>query len=168
MESQNETINHWMIKPKCSGNTPESLYADAQEYFMWCEKNPIYKQEMIKQTGAVVNVTYPRAFNLPALCIHCGVTMTYIMEIAQNPQAGDFHSVGQWILQCIYSQNLEYAMVGIFSSPVTIKKLNLGAPDQVNNVPAVVHINVIKPKDELQLAETEFDEKGKEQFAKIQ
>ena len=75
------TVNHWMVQAKTSGTTAETLWNDAKEYFMWCENNPIFKQEVVKQTGLVVNTEYPRPFNLPALCLHCGVTVGYIVDI---------------------------------------------------------------------------------------
>lgn len=144
MESKiDKTINHWMIKSKISGDTAESLWDDAKDYFMWCEANPIYKQEMIKQTGAITEIAYPRPFNLAALCLHCGVTVSYITSMAKNKSAGDYHLVAQKILQVIYSQNLEFAMVGIFNSVVTSKKLNLGNEDEGGKVPATINISVI-------------------------
>lgn len=138
------TINHWMVKAKVSGDSAESLWEDAKEYFMWCERNPIYKQEMIRQTGALVDVAVPRPFNLAALCIHCGVTVSYINSMAKNVAAGDYHLVAQKILQVIYSQNLEFAMTGIFNANITAKKLNLGVNDDEGKVPATVQINVIE------------------------
>lgn len=139
-----ETINHWMVKAKTSGTQAEDLWNDAKEYFMWCESNPIYKQEMIKQTGQIVNITYPRPFNLPALCLHCGVTVAYINSMAKNSSAGDYNLVALKILQVIYSQNLEYAMVGIFNSNVTVKKLNLGVDENDGKAPAIINISVIE------------------------
>jgi hypothetical protein len=140
---QNTTINHWMVKSKMSGNTAESLWEDAKEYFMWCESHPIWKQEMIKQTGLVTEVNYPRPFNLAALSIHCGVTVSYIVSMSKNASAGDYHHVAQKILQVIYSQNLEYAMVGIFNSNITARKLGLGVNDDESKAPAIINISVI-------------------------
>jgi DNA-packaging protein gp3 len=143
MNSDN-TINHWMITSKISGESAESLWEDAKDYFMWCEANPIFKDEMIKQTGDVVNVRYPRPFNLAALCIHCGVTVSYINSMARNQAAGDYYYVAQKILQVIYSQNLEYAMVGIFNANMTARKLNLGVGDDESKAPAIINISVIE------------------------
>jgi hypothetical protein len=138
------TVNHWMVKAKVSGDSAESLWNDAKEYFMWCEANPIYKQEMVRQTGATVDVEVPRPFNLAALCIHCGVTIGYINSMAKNKAAGNYHLVAQKILQVIYSQNLEYAMVGIFNPQITAKKLNLGNGDDESKAPATVNITVVE------------------------
>ena len=151
------TINHWMIKSRSSGNKPEDLWNDAVEYFMWCEANPIYKQEMIKQTGDIVDIKYPRPFNLPALCLHCGVTVQYMNDMARNSQAGEYHLVVQKILQVIYAQNFEYAMVGIFNANMSVRKLNLGNESEGGNSGATVHIEVIKNDATPKLSNSEFE-----------
>lgn len=150
------TINHWMIKSKSSGTTPEDLWKDACEYFMWCEQNPIYKKEVVKQTGSVTEIEYPRPFNLPALCLHCGITVSYLIDMSKNKGAGDYHMVAQKILQVIYSQNLEFAMVGIFNAQITAKKLGLGEDAEKSSVPAVIQINVIK-NGSPELSDSEFE-----------
>jgi hypothetical protein len=156
---QNETINHWMVLSKAPDGTAEGLWESAKMYFMWCEANPIYKEEMIKQTGAIVSMACPRPFNLPALCLHCGVTPGYITDMARNPKAGDIYLVAQRILQVIYSQNLEYAMVGIFNPVISAKKLNLGTNEDSGKTAAVINIEIVKGDSIPELAESEF-EKG--------
>lgn len=138
-----KTINHFMVKSKVSGDTAEDLWNDAVEYFLWCERNPIYKDEMVRQTGEIVAMEVPRAFNLAALCIHCGVTVSYINSMARNQNAGDYYYVAQKILSVIYSQNLEYAMSGIFNANITAKKLNLGESDAEGKAPAIINISVV-------------------------
>ena len=139
-----QTTNHWLIKSKVSGNSAESLWEDAKDYFMWCEANPIFKEEMIRQTGAIVAMQVPRPFNLPALCLHCGVTVSYINSLARNSAAGEYHLVAQKILQVIYAQNLEFGMAGIFNSNIVARKLNLGNVDDETRAPAVINISVIE------------------------
>jgi hypothetical protein len=152
----NYTINHWMIKSKTSGNSPEALWNDAIDYFTWCEANPIYKTEIIKQTGEQINTEYPRPFNLPALCLHCGVTVQYMNDIARNTQAGTYHLVAQKILQVIYAQNFEYSMVGIFNANMTIRKLDLGKDsDNVTGGGATVNIEVVTSA--VELSRSEYD-----------
>lgn len=151
------TINHWMVKSKASGNRPEDLWDDAIEYFMWCEANPIYKQEVIKQTGAQVTTEYPRPFNLPALCLHCGVTPQYINDIARNSAAGDYYLVAQKILQVIYAQNFEYSMVGIFNANMTIRKLDLGGDVESGKSSSTINIEVIKGDNAPLLSNSEYD-----------
>jgi len=144
-----------MIKSRASGNKPEDLWDDAVEYFMWCEANPIYKQEMIKQTGDIVDIKYPRPFNLPALCLHCGITVQYMNDIARNSQAGEYHLVAQKILQVIYAQNFEYSMVGIFNANMTIRKLDLGREAEGGGSGATIHIEVVGNGPELSRSEYE-------------
>ena len=154
--SVNETINHWMVKAHAVDGTAEGLWESAKMYFMWCEANPIYKDEMIKQTGAITSSICPRPFNLPALCLHCGVTPGYINDMSRNAKAGMLQLVAQKILQVIYAQNLEYAMVGIFNPVIAAKKLNLGVNDEQARVAATINIEVVK-ENMPALADSEFE-----------
>ena len=149
-----------MIKSKTSGNKAEDLWEDAVQYFMWCEQNPIYKTEVIKQTGATVTTEYPRPFNLPALCIHCGVTAQYLNDISRNAQAGDYHYVAQKILQVIYAQNFEYSMVGIFNANMAIRKLDLGGDAEGVKTASTVNIEVVK--DGPRLSRSEYEKTNEE------
>lgn len=159
-----DTANHWMVRPRIQGTTAQDLFESAKEYFMWCEANPIYKDEMIKQTGKIDTVSYPRPFVLQALCLHCGVTVAYIADMVKNANAGEYHQVANWIVNVIYTQNLEYAMVGIFSSVITAKKLNLGTSDEeASRRPGIINIQIIKDGNVPELAENEFDNLPKEQ-----
>lgn len=152
-----ETINHWMIRAKSSGSKPEDLWEDAVAYFMWCEANPIFKQEVIKQTGAVIMTKFPRPFNLPALCIHCGVTPQYISDIARNSESGNYFFVANKIMQVIYAQNFEYSMVGIFNANMAIRKLDLGGDDGGMKSTSTINIEVIKIEGTPQLSNSEFE-----------
>lgn len=155
-----QTINHWMIKSRSSGNKPENLWDDAVEYFMWCEANPIFKTEVIKQTGGQITTEYPRPFNLPALCLHCGITVQYLNDISRNSQAGDYHLVAQKILQVVYAQNFEYAMVGIFNANMSIKKLDLGSDVDTGKSASTIHIEVINIEDAPKLSSSEYEKGG--------
>jgi len=151
------TINHWMVKAKSSGSKPEDLWNDAKDYFMWCEANPIYKTEVIRQTGEKVDTQFPRPFNLPALCLHCGITSQYIQDIARNRDAGDYYLVAQKILQVIYAQNFEYSMVGIFNANMAIRKLDLNNNDSGSNAQATINIEVIRDDTTPKLSHSEFE-----------
>lgn len=136
------TINHWMIKSKGVGTTAEDLWEAAKEYFMWVEANPITKQEMIKQTGAMVTVELPRVFNIDALCVHLGVSEGYLQDCAMRKETGDFHMVAQRIFHIIRAQKYEYAAVGIFNANMVGKDLGFGDVDNKPRVPAVINITV--------------------------
>lgn len=156
-----ETINHWMIKSQASGSTPESLYEDAKQYFMWCEANPIKVPQIVVQTGAQTMVHKTRPYNLPALCVHCGVTVGYINDMSRKPAAQEWYQVAQWILAVIYSQNLEYSMVGVFNANITKAKLGLGNREDEIKAPAVIEMKVVNSADVPSLAENEIEETTK-------
>jgi DNA-packaging protein gp3 len=136
------TINHWMIKSYGIGTSAEDLWKAACQYFMWCEANPITASEVVKQTGAQTTYTKPRAFNLPALCLHLGCAVSYILDNSVRPAAGEYYMVCQRILQVIYAQKYEYSMAGIFPAALVGKELNLGFEDEQVKRPSVINVVV--------------------------
>lgn len=136
-----ETINHWMVKSIGIGKSPEDLWGSACQYFMWCESNPIYKTEMVRQTGALAYIELPRPFNLPALCIHLGVSPSYILDISRRTDAGEYHLVGLRIMQVIWAQKYENAVTGVFNANIVGRDLGLGE-DNSFKAPAIIQISI--------------------------
>jgi hypothetical protein len=97
---------------------------------MWCEKNPIMAEEIVRQTGARVKADKIRAYNLPALCLHIGCSVAYILDTMNNSNAGEYKQVCERIMQVIYAQKYEYAMAGIFPAIMVTRELNLGSEEE--------------------------------------
>lgn len=141
------TENHYLRHSTGVGKSGEDLWTAAVGYFLWCEGHPVYKPELIRSgdnAGTVINVPYPRPFLLDALCIHLGVTSRYIKETAKNPEANDFYLAAQRILQVIYTQNLENAIVGVFNAPIVKAAYNVGSGEATGKLAAIVNIQVIE------------------------
>lgn len=168
----NCTENHYMKHSVGIGQTGEELWAAAVGYFMWCESKPIYKPELIRTgelAGTVTQIPFPRPFSLEALCIHLGVTSQYIRETAKNPNAKDFYFVAQRILQVIYTQVYEHAIVGIYNAPLVKAAHNIGENDSTGKLAAIVNIQVIEQNAPLMLTNEQDaeDEKSKEQKSNL-
>lgn len=137
-----QTVNHWMVKSIGIGKTAEELWNNACLYFGWCELNPIIADEVIKQTGAQTQYRKPRAYNLPALCLHLGCSVGYILDNANNPNAGEYYMVCQRIMQVIYAQKYEYSMAGVFPAALVGKELSLGMETEEVKKPAIINITI--------------------------
>ena len=128
---------HWhMVKAGGSQivNSPEALWEAAQEYFKFCDDNPIKTKRTIqsgKSTGEKVEVEHTRLYNIKAFCIHAGISERYLKDITQS-HANDsvYFQVVERILYIIYSQNVEGASADIFNPIIVSKMLQLEkAPD---------------------------------------
>lgn len=138
--------NHWMIKSTGAGSTAEDLWEAACLYFAWCETNDLHKPEMIKtgaDTGKTVYADIPRPFTVTGLCIHCGITIHYLREMAKNRDGGAFYEVAQRILAVIYTQKLEYAIAGIYNAPIVGKELRIGEEEPGGKMPAIIQITSV-------------------------
>jgi predicted nucleic-acid-binding Zn-ribbon protein len=157
-------MEHWeMVNKnltKIVSNTPETLWQNACNYFQWCDTNPISvpKTAMTgREVGKEFNVKYKRAYNIKALCLHCGIPEEYIRDIRQSKDKHSlyFHVISK-ILYIIYSQNLEGAMVDVFNPIFTAKVLNMEKEEVKSNA---VTVTVVQGIPELSNSENEILEK---------
>lgn len=139
-----KTVNHWVIKPSALGLTAEDLWKKACEHWEWQENHPVYKPEVIRNTGEIKQIPIPRPFTVAALCLHCGITYQYLKDISKNPDGGDFYLVAQRILQVIYTQKLENAIAGVYNAPIVARELRIGEGDATGKLPAVIKIYTVE------------------------
>ncbi len=136
-----ETINHWMIKSYGIGETPEDLWKSMCQYFMWCEENPIYKKEMIKQTGALTTYEIPRPYDLITMCcVHLGISPSYILDLSKRNDPEGYGDVARRGLAVIRAQKYEYAATGIFNANLIGKELGFDTGKEKSA--AIINITV--------------------------
>lgn len=124
--------NHWDIPMRVT-NTVEDLWANAIEYFKWCDQNPIRAKRTVtqgKEIGRKVEIEKIRPYSLKALCLHCGVTEEYIKDLMKSPKDSLAYLVVGRILTNIYVQTYELAMVGEISPVLAGKVLNMDTQDE--------------------------------------
>jgi hypothetical protein len=143
--------------------TPEILWQAAQEYFRWCEKNPWYKQEQLKQPKiikdkegnqkliSIVEIPTARPYTLGGLCIFLDVNSQYFNDF-KNSLLGDkeekieeggrahsktlkkdFSLVISRIEEIIRTQKYEGAAVGAFNANIIARDLGLADRQEVEN-----------------------------------
>lgn len=128
--------NHWELLSKGDvvvSNTPEGLWQQACEYFLWCDDHPIKAKKTLtsgKEAGTRVKLEMTRPYTVKGLCIHCGIVEEYLKDL-RNSKAKDslYYIVVSRILYIIYVQNVENATVGLFNPIFTAKMLNIGQDD---------------------------------------
>lgn len=137
--------NSWAKRAIGAGETPESLWEACCSYFDWCDTNPIIVKEVIRGgrgASTIVNVEKTRPYTLDGLCLHVGITMSYIKSI-RDKNDNLFSLVVERALMVISTQNKEYAMVGIFN-PILVGKVHkIGESDDSSGYAPVININVI-------------------------
>jgi hypothetical protein len=129
------------------GHSPEDLWNAALAYFMWCDKNPMYKPELVKSgdnAGQIYNVPIDRPYTLRGLCLHMGVTQDYLYEVSKSKEKNEYFFVVKTILDIVYTQVLENTLVGNYAQVAAIKHLRLDRQDDSSKPNPTVNINVIE------------------------
>ena len=114
--------------------TPEQFWAAAVNYFSWCDNNPLGTRETSYGAGgnvkSIYKREYARPYTLTGLCIHCGVTEKWINEIRNNmTQESLWYQVIEKVIFVIYTQNVEYSIVGMFDKNLSQKQIDALKPD---------------------------------------
>lgn len=103
------------------------LREDIEEYFCWCDENPILITELFNVKGeGIVEHDKPvrRPFQKEALANALGLSeWRYIADLKNV--SDDFSQVIMWAERTIYSQKFEGATVGQFNSNIIARDLGL-------------------------------------------
>ncbi len=128
--------------------TPEDFWRSAVSYFSWCDNNPLGTRESSYGShGGLKSVfkrEFARPYTLTGLCIHCGVSEKWINEIRvnMNPESL-WYQVIEKVIYVIYTQNVEYSIVGMFNKDLSSKQIESLKPQQDD---APIRIEVVSSK----------------------
>ncbi len=141
-------------------NTPETLWANACEYFKWCDENPIeFRRTAMagKYAGVKLDMEEVRPYSIKGLCLYCNVAEDYLKDLRNTKdKSSPYYTVVSKILYIIYVQNYEMAVIGVFNPVFTAKVLNM---DDEGKTVAPVQVNIIGGLPSLSNSENEVLEK---------
>lgn len=135
--------------------SPEKLIEAAQEYFEWCDKNPLYKQEAVKsgsECGRIIDVPIRRPYSLSGLCSYLQCSQSYFSQLKKRSDKL-FRDTIENIENIIETQQFEGAVVGIFNTSIISRKLGLKEQTDItsNGESAIFKIEVIDSETKQQL-----------------
>ncbi len=124
--------------------TPDVLWEACCEYFEWCDAHPWLRQEAIKSgpdAGRLIDVPTARPYTLSGLSLYLGRHEKFWSNFRlQRAQDEDFHDIIARVDMIIETQQLEGAMVGVFTAPIVARKLGLTEKTEVNATARVDHV----------------------------
>jgi len=119
------------------------LWGEACKYFDWCDRHPWERVELVKYQGYATETEVPlgRPYSMDGLTVYLGVSESYfrtakselrakIEKGKASPAEVSLLETIERIEQTVRSQQIEGAMVGVFSASLTAR-LN-GLSDNVN------------------------------------
>lgn len=104
----------------------ETLENAADEYFQWCDDNPILEMDYKVAGGEIVPVSlpHPRAFKKEEFARWCGLSEWRLVTDLAN-KGEDFSQVITRIEKTIADQKYDYAVVGMFNATIVARDLGL-------------------------------------------
>jgi hypothetical protein len=113
--------------------SPELLREAANEYFAWCEDNPLLETKAFAHEGYVSNHEIPkkRVYQLVGFLRYVGASERYLHSFEKNirdsndPQLEGFLEVLEYIRTCIHEQKFEGAASGFFNANLISRDLGL-------------------------------------------
>lgn len=156
-------MEHWQIIANGQvviDRNAEELWENMCSYFEYCDNNPIEAKRTItsgKGAGNKVSVEMKRPYTIKGLCLHCGISESYLRDIQQSKSKDDlYYIVVERAMYIIQTQLMENALVGEFNPILTSKLLNL---DNQENETGAIKVEIVQGTPELANSENEVLEK---------
>ena len=163
-------MEHWEIIANGQivvDRNAEELFENMCSYFKFCDDNPIESKRTItsgKGVGNRVIQLTRRPYSVKGMCLHCGISESYLNDILQSKSKDDMYYIAvERAMYIIHTQLMENALIGEFSPILTSKILKLDT--QENDVGAI-KVEIVQGTPELANSENEVLEKIEEELAK--
>ncbi len=108
-------------------DSAELLWVAAQEYFEWCEKNPLIEVDFRGKDANMVHIPKMRAFTMQGLCLYLGCSLSYFRSFkhANKDRNEDFLAVITRIEETAYTQKFVGAAAGFLNPNIIARDLGL-------------------------------------------
>ncbi|TNE74984.1 DNA-packaging protein [bacterium] len=111
---------------------PEDLFNACNEYFEWCEENPLQEEVVFHSQGNITKTTVAkrRPFTLNGLCIFIDISLDgfYLYE-----KRDDYVGVTKKVREIIYNQKFEGAASGFFNANIIARDLGLADKSDITS-----------------------------------
>lgn len=107
--------------------TPQLLWEAAEEYFEWCDENPLIEIDFRGKDADKVELPKMRPYTLHGLCIYLDCSTSYFREFKSNIKDKDngFLTVITRIEEVIYNQKFSGAAAGFLKENIIARDLGL-------------------------------------------
>jgi hypothetical protein len=128
-------------------SSPEVFLKEAYSYFEQCNKNPWYKNEVVKggpNAGKILKVPTQRPYTIKALCIYLNITEQTFLNYEKDENYQDFFEVFTHVREIIENNQLEGATVGAYNANIIGRLLGLADKQDINQNQVIEYKNVSK------------------------
>ena len=109
---------------------PIDLSNSCDEYFDWCEENPLEEEVLFHHQGTVTRdkTKKKRPFTSIGLCIYLGISRKCLRDYENRE---DFLPIITRVKEIIYNQKYEGAAIGTFNANIIARDLGLSDKTEV-------------------------------------
>ena len=125
--------------------TPQLLQEAAEEYFQWCDDNPLYETDFRGKDATEVEVPKMRPYTIQGLCRYLNCNTMWFNEFERSiknveaekrtKEHKDFSLILQDIRDVIFNQKYTGAASGFLNANLIIRDLGIADKQQLSNDP---------------------------------
>jgi hypothetical protein len=118
--------------------SPDKMMEAAEEYFEWCEANPLIEIDFKGKDATKVSIPKARPFTMEGLCCYLGCSASYFRTFKYTLKKGeyvgdggelhtyeDFLTVLTRIEEIIFNQQYTGAVAGFFNPNIVARRLGI-------------------------------------------
>lgn len=112
--------------------TPEEFLNKANQYFSWCKKNPLQREEIVKykEHYEKVNISLLRVYTIEGLCSFADTNKSMFYEYEKIKE---YTNVCSYIRGAIYKQKFEGAAAGLLKENLIIRDLKIKDTQEIEH-----------------------------------
>ena len=108
--------------------TPQQWQDKINEYFSFCDNNPLYKNEALKsgdRAGEIIRIPAARPYLIEGLCNYANIHPQTFYNYLEKEGYEDYFEITARARNRIYQQNIENGYIGAYDSNLVSRKLGL-------------------------------------------
>jgi hypothetical protein len=105
--------------------SPELLWEAAEEYFEWCDENPLMEIDFKGKDADRVELPKMRAYTMHGLCLYLDCNTDYFRQFKKEENNKDFSWVIARIEDIMYNQKFTGAAAGFLNPNIISRDLGL-------------------------------------------
>jgi len=108
--------------------TPQQWQDKINEYFSFCDNNPLYKNEALKsgdRAGEIIRIPAARPYLIEGLCNYANIHPQTFYNYLEKEGYEEYFEITARARNRIFQQNIENGYIGAYDSNLVSRKLGL-------------------------------------------
>ena len=108
--------------------TPEQWQKKIDEYFSFCDNNPLFKNEALKsgdRAGEIIRIPAARPYLIEGLCNYANIHPQTFYNYLEKEGYEEYFEITARARNRIFQQNIENGYIGAYDSNLVSRKLGL-------------------------------------------